>query len=167
MVGWIIGQLDLLKGVRKKFDKELYDQFDGPAKHAMQVHLELSGHTVTVPPENYGVDLYSTVGDLKMYHEVEVSQGWKSGYHPFLLGSVPERKIRLKAMEAGKPLYFWMLRLDLRRAVCFGSYCLQDKFLVEVPNKQIESGEYFYRIPKTLGKEFDLLPVTEKDIFDA
>ena len=153
-----------MKGVRKKFSKDLYTKFDAPAKHAMRVHLELSGHMVTVPPENYGVDLYSEIGDLTMYHEVEVSQGWKSGHHPFKLGSVPERKIRLKAMESGKPLYFWMLRLDLRRAVVFGAHCLQDRFLIEVPNKEVPEGEYFYRIPKTLGKEFDLLPIQE-DVF--
>jgi len=151
-----------MKGVRKKFEKDLYDKFDGPAKEAMRIHLEHEGHIVTVPPEDYGVDLHSKLGDLVMYHEVEVSQGWKSSVHPFLLGSIPERKIRLKAMKSGLPLYFWMLRLDLRRAVVFGSYCLKDKYLVEVPNRKVPEGEYFYRIPKTMGKEFDLLPLREE-----
>jgi hypothetical protein len=153
-----------MKGVRKEFEEDLYNKYDGPAKHAMQVHLELSGHDVTVPPENYGVDLYSTIGDLVMYHEVEVSEGWKSGIHPFPKGSIPERKIRLKAMQSGDPLYFWMLRFDLRRAVVFGSHLLQDRFLVEVPNRKVPEGEYFYRIPKHLGKEFDLLPI-QPDVF--
>jgi hypothetical protein len=156
-----------MKGIHKKFDKEMYDKHDGPGKHAMKVHLELSGHIVTVPPEDYGVDLHSKIGDLTMYHEVEVSEGWKSGIHPFLLGSVPERKFRLTEMLKGLPLYFWMLRLDLGRAVVFGSYCIKDKFLVEVPNKIYPKGEYFYRIPKTLGKEFDMLPITPtEDIFN-
>ena len=157
-----------MKGLHKKFDQELYDQHDGPGKFAMKIHLEHSGHIVTVPPEDYGVDLHSVIGDLTMYHEVEVSTGWKTGEHPFPLGSVPERKFRLTEMLKGLPLYFWMLRLDLGRAVVFGSYCIQEKFLVEVPNRFYDRGEFFYRIPKQLGKEFDMLPKSKtEDLFNG
>ena len=157
-----------MKGVRKKFEKQDYDKFDGPAKEAMRKHLEAQGHTVDVPPENYGVDLTSDLQGVKMYHEVEVSQKWKSNEHPFPKGSIPERKHRLKEMHPDVPLYFWMLRSDLRRAVVFTSVYLQDRFLIEVPNYKVPEGEYFYRIPKQLGKEFDLLPITEKeDLFDG
>jgi len=146
-----------MKGVYKPFDKGDYDKFDGPAKDAMRVHLELSGYKVTVPPENYGADLYSELGKLKIYHEVEVSQGWKAAHHPFPQGSVPERKKRLADMHINEPLYFWMLRLDLLRALVFPSFRLRPEYLIEVPNKKIHTGEYFYRIPKRFGKEFDLL----------
>jgi hypothetical protein len=60
-------------------------------------------------------------------------------------------------MLDGDPLFFWMLRLDLGRALVFSAVHCTDMYLVEVPNKKVASGEYFYRIPKTLGKEFDLL----------
>jgi len=146
-----------VKGVRKEFEADDYNKFDGPAKNAMAFHLKAHGHKVTVPPENYGVDLYSQVGDLVMYHEVEVSQKWEKGEHPFPKGSVPERKHRLKEMMPMVPLYFWMLRLDLGRAVVFNSKHLIDRWLVEVPNYKVPEGEYFYRIPKCLGKEFDLI----------
>ena len=144
-------------GKHKKFDKDLYTRFDGPAKEAMRVHLELTGHVVTVPPENYGADLYSEFKNARMYHEVEVSQAWKEKEHPFPLGSIPERKLRLAKMHIDEPLFFWMLRLDLKRALVFPSFRLRKEFLVEVPNRKIESGEYFYRIPKQFGKEFDML----------
>jgi len=144
-------------GVHKPFDKTDYIKFDGPAKLAMKVHLELSGYKVTVPPENYGADLYSELGKIKIYHEVEVSQGWKGGHHPFPLGSIPERKKRLADMHINEPLYFWMLRVDLDRALVFPAFRLRPEFLVMVPNKKIKHGEYFYRIPKQFGKEFDLL----------
>lgn len=146
-----------MKGVRKEFEADLYNLYDSPAKEAMRIHLTAYGHIVTVPPENYGVDLYSEVGDLKMYHEVEVSEGWKKNEHPFHMGSIPERKYRLCQMLKGKPLYFWMLRFDLGRAVVFSSAKVHERWLVEVPNKKVPKGEYFYRIPKTLGKEFDLI----------
>jgi hypothetical protein len=146
-----------VKGVHKPFSKDDYNKFDGPAKAAMKVHLELSGYRVTVPPENYGADLYSELGPIKIYHEVEVSQAWKEAEHPFALGSVPERKLRLAKIHINEPLYFWMLRLDLLRALVFPAFRLRSEFLVEVPNKKVLKGEYFYRIPKQFGKEFDML----------
>ena len=110
-----------------------------------------------MPPENYGADLYSELDTIKIYNEVEVSQGWKAGEHPYPRGSIPERKIRLAKVHINEPLYFWMLRLDLLRALVFPSFRLRDEFLIMVPNKKIPTGEYFYRIPKEFGKEFDLL----------
>jgi hypothetical protein len=146
-----------MRGLHKPFNKLDYMRFDGPAKQAMRVHLELSGYKVTVPPENYGADLYSELGKIRIYHEVEVSQGWKEEEHPFWKGSVPERKLRLAKIHINEPLYFWMLRLDLLRALVFPSFRLRPEFLVEVPNKKIPEGEFFYRIPKQFGKEFNLL----------
>jgi hypothetical protein len=146
-----------LKGAYKQFDKGLYTKFDGPGKQAVSKHLTLSGYEVTVPPENYGADLYAVMGTVKIYHEVEVSQAWKQEEHPFPLGSIPERKIRLARQHISEPLYFWMLRLDLKRALIFPGFRLRDQFLVEVPNKYVAKGEMFYRIPKSFGKEFDLL----------
>ena len=146
-----------MRGIHKKFDKELYREFDEPAKQAMKVHLELSGHDVTVPPENYGADLFSHLDGVKMYHEVEVSRGWRTGTFPYFCGSIPERKIRLKQLHVNEPLYFWMLRADLLRAMVYSSFYLNDKYLIEVPNRIHQEGEYFFRIPYEYGKEFDLL----------
>lgn len=146
-------------GARKPFERQLYNLYDGPAKEAIKQHLIAKGHDdeVVVPPENYGADLYSILKGTKYYHEAEVSQGWTKGIHPYPLGSIPERKTRLIHMLDGCPLFFWMLRLDLGRALVFDAKHCTDTYLVEVPNRKIQSGEYFYRIPKTLGKEFDLL----------
>lgn len=147
-----------MKGVHKKFDRSLYAEHDGRAKEAMRVHLESCGHTVTVPPENYGVDLRSSLGGLTMYHEVEISRGWM-GIDPFpwSKGSIPERKYRLVRMLKGNPLFFWMLSDDLSRAVVFSAGHLKKRFLIEVPNRLVKCGEYFYRIPLRLGKQFKLL----------
>ena len=146
-----------MRGVHKKFDPDLYEKYDGPAKDAMALHLTASGHVATVPEEDYRADLYSTYNDLKMYHEVEVSEQWVKDKHPFPKGSIPERKIRLLDKHDGCLLFFWMLRKDLKRALVFSSAHLKDRYLVEVPNKIHPEGEFFFRIPKHLGKEFDLL----------
>lgn len=145
-----------MKGARKAFEREEYNKFDGPAKNAMAVHLKHYGHVVTVPPENYGVDLYSEVGPMTMYHEVEVTTNWREGVFPFPTGSIPERKIRLKDNMPCEALFFWRLRYDMARALVYHAKHLEDKWLVEVPNRKIATGEYFYRIPTQLGKEFDL-----------
>ena len=145
-----------MKGARKDFDQEEYNKFDGPAKNAMAHHLDANGHVVTVPPENFGVDLTSVVGPLTMHHEVEVMRGWRVGDFPFPTGSVPERKIRLVEMLKEESLCFWRLRQDLGRVLVFSSIHLIDRWLVEVPNVKLATGEFFYRIPTQFGKEFDL-----------
>jgi hypothetical protein len=146
-----------VKGVHKQFDPNLYAQYDGPAKDAMAAHLSASGHVATVPEEDYRADLYSEYNGSKMYHEVEVSQGWTEGDHPYPKGSIPERKGRLLEKHVGCLLFFWMLRRDLKRALVFSGAHLKECYLIEVPNSVHPEGEFFYRIPKHLGKEFDLL----------
>lgn len=145
-----------MKGKHKKFERGLYNKYDAVAKKAVQVHLEIAGHHVTVPPENYGPDLYSELAFRRTYHEVEVSQLWKMGDFPFPTGSIPERKYRLLSKIEDCELFYWMLRLDTARAVVFPHIVINDKWLVEVPNKKIKSGEYFFRPPLIYGKEFDL-----------
>ena len=143
--------------MHKKFEQDVYDQCDGPAKARIEEHLKSIGHQVVVPPEDFGPDLYSIWFFRKMYHEVEVSLRWKpTEQHPFLNGSIPERKHRLIAKCGECDLFFWMLRSDYNRALVFPSTVLTEDCLVEVPNRKIASGEFFYRPPKTLGKEFDL-----------
>ena len=147
-----------MKGKYKEFDQELYDACDGPGKEAVRQHLVCLGYDVTVPPENYGPDVYCTFNGRRCYHEVEVSTRWFKGTpFPFPSGSIPERKHKLLARTVGFELFFWMLREDFGRAVVFPSIYVIDEYLVEVPNSQIKSGEYFYRIPLSLGKERDLL----------
>ena len=148
-----------MKGRHKKFEKDVYDQCDGPAKDAVSSHLRKIGHVVTVPPEDYGPDLYSVWHRRKIYHEVEVSLGWEAEKpFPFFKASIPERKRRLLTKIGGCDLFFWMLRSDCGRAMVMPAAHMYDRYLVEVPNRKIAIGEYFYRIPTNLGKEFDLCP---------
>ena len=146
-----------MKGAYKEFEPGLYNTYDGPAKQAMKVHLELSGHRVTVPFEDFNADIYSDYHDVRMYHEVEVTNNWVEGMFPFPTGSIPERKLRLSLHYKNAPLFFWRLRHDLKRTLVYSAAHLTDEWLVEVPNRKIGKGEYFYRPPVELGKEFDLL----------
>jgi len=142
-----------MKGKRKPFERDVYQKCDAMAKTAVALHLTLSGYDVKVPPENYGADLYHTHPNntMTVYHEVEVSLGWDDIDFPYPTGSIPERKIRLRKMIQG-PLFFWMLNKICNRAVVFSSRYLDNRFLVEVPNKKIAEGEYFYRPPIHYGR---------------
>lgn len=150
-----------MKGKHKKFEPALYALFDEPAKQAIAVHLRLQWHDVIIPPEDYGPDLYSVKGTRKMYHEAEVSRLWPpENMFSYATGSIPARKARLLTKIGGCELYFWMLRVDLKRALVYSAgVALDERWLVEVPNKNIESGEFFYRPPVKLGKEFDLASI--------
>jgi len=142
-----------MKGKRKPFERDVYREWDAAAKDAVASHLSFHGYDVRVPPENYGADLYHRhpSGILVVHHEVEVSLSWGDVNFPYPTGSIPERKIRLVHMTQG-PLFFWMLNKILNRAVVFSSSYLVDEYLVEVPNKKIEKGEYFYRPPLQYGR---------------
>ena len=147
-----------MKGKRKPFNREVYNNWDAAAKEAVASHLSTQGYDVRIPPENYGADLYHTHPSklLTVHHEVEVSLTWGDVSFPYPTGSIPERKIRLKSLYTG-PLYFWMLNNKLNRAVVFSSAHLISKWLVEVPNSQIPEGEYFYRVPLEFGRIIDPL----------
>lgn len=148
-----------MKGKRKPFSYEVYKRCDAMAKAAVALHLTLSGYDVEVPPENYGADLFHIHplnADLKVFHEVEVSLGWGDVKFPYPTGSIPERKKRLLGL-IDEPLFFWMLNSLCNRAVVFSSAYIRDEFLVEVPNKIIHEGEYFYRPPLKYGRYIDPL----------
>lgn len=151
-----------MKGKLKPFGREIYEKWDAAAKSAVASHLSAQGYDVVVPPENYGADLYNMHPSkiLIVNHEVEVSQMWGDVAFPYPTGSIPERKIRLKQLIEG-PLYFWMLNNRLNRAVVFSSAYMRKEFLVEVPNRIIHKGEYFYRIPLQYGQE--IYPLLKED----
>lgn len=148
-----------MKGVRKPFERDVYNQCDAMAKTAVALHLTCTGYDVKVPPENYGADLYHRHPrnrDLVVHHEVEVSLGWGDHEFPYPTGSIPERKIRLTKLVQG-PLFFWMLNKSCNRAVVFSSRYLDDRYLRHVPNKKVAEGEYFYRPPLECGHIIDPL----------
>lgn len=139
-------------GKHKKFDKKLYDSFDGSAKQAVCRYLLKRGHEVVIPEEDFGADLYHIdKSNRQVHHEVEVSRCyWHGDTFVSRTTSIPERKIRL--LEKGyKHLLHWMLNVPLSMACVtnMNRYCLP-KFLQEVSNRYITRGEYFFKIPTEL-----------------
>lgn len=134
--------------IRKEFDPSLYADNNSRAIAAVLHHLHESGIYATENPDKYGPDIiiyrkYKPVS----YVEVEVKLVWKSNQEQFPFPSVqlPERK--KKFMQLGLPCEFWILREDVQYAVSIPDSVLGDERLVEVPNRLVSNGEYFYQIP--------------------
>ena len=145
-----------MKGIRKPFSQEEYDRSDAFGKDAVAGFLEQELYIeVRVPVENYGPDIEVYWQDnLIAYHEVEVRRNWKSDQEDFPYSTIhiPARKSRLieLAKKEGAKLYFWSVREDGMKAMFVDSDDVTEDRLVEVPNKRVWKGEYFYDIPSEL-----------------
>lgn len=133
-------------GVYKKFSEQLYkDHNDVAINKVLSVLLNDELYAVR-NDDLYGPDIVVFSGFRPGYYlEVEHRNGWKTGPFPWPLVNIPERKG--KFLKAGLPLEFWVLSHDITRAIIVKDTCLTADKLYEVPNKQVSSGEYFYRIP--------------------
>lgn len=57
------------------FIKKDYDKYDNPGKKILADYLTSIGHTVTIPEENYGVDLVTQLEDTIWRWEAEIKVG--------------------------------------------------------------------------------------------
>lgn len=135
-------------GAYKKFDKQLFDQYNGPSVDAVLNHLTKQGSFAKKNDEKYGPDIVLFSGFKPCaYIEVEVVAKWFPDRRdfPWPLVNIPERK--RKFLKAGLPIEFWRLRNDLKKAVIISDTSVIEERLAEVPNSRIKEGELFYRIP--------------------
>ena len=105
--------------------------------------------------EDYNADIKVVEPEVS-YHEVEVKPGWVNDWPPtWDTIHIPYRKKRLIDMQdLPDRLTFYVLRKDLQKAWAIkGSECIQ---IVQVPNKFVSSGEYFFNIPVKNATLIDL-----------
>lgn len=136
---------------KKVFEVEEYRANDSRGRNAVRSHLDRSGRFSLFPTDVYGPDILS----IRMYdscivdifrHEVEVKKGWKDDWpESWRTVQVPARREYLATSPY--PVILWVLRDDLQKAWCITGDQLQERFLGEVPNKKVPSGEMFYKIP--------------------
>lgn len=131
-----------MSGVRKRFDKELYRIYDELAKDATRLYNQKLGKTVSDNTNRYKQDL---VCDDHLL-ECEVKIVWDSDEFPYDTVQLPQRKA--KFFDALTQFYIW--NKSLTRAATFWSEDIKDLEPVEVPNKYVYSGEYFFQIPLSL-----------------
>ena len=144
--------IPIVQSKRKPFDRGLYNIADPLAKKCITKYLTDIKHIVDPPTENYGVDLHSTLDGDPYYHEVEMKFMWK-GEWPKSWGDIhiPYRKNRLiKKIYGENPkanFYFYIIRGDCQQAWKMNGKTVQSSEVVEVPNRRIHKGEYFFKVP--------------------
>lgn len=130
-------------GKLKHFDNDEFERSDPPARKLVIEYFKLRGVDFYDNPKICGVDLISEYGALM---EVEHRWLWPGEVFPFATVHIPERKRK-----------FLKLR-NINYAVvnktfdCLGICYYDDlkkhrKEVIEVSNRAIREGEYFFDIP--------------------
>ena len=135
----------------KKFDQQLHDKYDPPARKAVADWIEMKwGLQALDNPDIYGTDLIVYRNGLPVgFAEVEVRQ-WNP-YCPFETIHVPARK--RKMLETPKTLFF-ALTQDMTHA-----YWIKGATALAFPYWELEDEtkhELYYDVPKNLFKFVDL-----------
>ena len=132
-------------GAKKQFDRSLYEQYDQKARQATMAYLKQTGMDVCEHPDRYAQDLiaFAPLDDCEYHVECEVKIVWKGQEFPYDSVQLPQRK--QKFFDGKTKFFIW--NKDLDTAVTFWDTDIDDLVPVEVPNKYIAKGEYFYQIP--------------------
>ncbi len=134
--------------MKKRFDKALYDKYDKAARQRTQLHLERKGYKVREHPDHYAQDLIATKGGKDLLVECEVKVVWDTDKFPYDTVQLPERKKKFFV----EPTLFYIWNNKLNKAITFFSEDVKHLTPVEVPNKYVCKGEYFFQIPMDLTK---------------
>lgn len=133
--------------MRKRFDRELYNQVDALAKEKAMSLLDKTTYNVIENPKKTQVDLQ--VFDQAAGHlfniECEVKLLWKTTDFPYESVQIPKRKEKYAILD--KPTLFVMFNADQSAYLVIKSTDLVKSPCVEVPNKYVYKGEYFYQVP--------------------
>jgi hypothetical protein len=147
--------------VKKPFDQKLFDDYDqqgcDTVKRFVRNVWNIEAHTFL----KYQVDLIMKSGESWVgFIEVEV-RNWGGGLCPFDTIHIAQRKAKL--LKNGMPTVMFVVSSGGK----YGYYCdageILDSPLVEIGNKYVKSGEYFYDVPID---KFILVDLTNGDFDD-
>ena len=130
----------------KRFSKADFDRYDKAARVRTKQHLVLNGYSVQEHPDRYAQDLIATREDESICVECEVKVVWSGQTFPYDTVQLPQRKAKFFNV----PTLFYIWNKELTDAMTFRSEDIIDLTPVEVPNKYVYKGEYFYQIPMEL-----------------
>jgi hypothetical protein len=139
-------------GKHAKFDKESFARADAKAREATTSYLQSHGYIVYPHPDTYAQDLVAEKGDRKFLVECEQKSLWRGQRFPFDSVQLPERK--QKFFNERTLFFIWNNEWD--SAMVFWSHMIKDLEPVEVPNRRISKGEYFFQIPLDLTRQVKL-----------
>ena len=129
--------------MRKQFSEAFHGKHDKPARIRTMEYMLVKGYEIWENPNIYGQDLIAEGSKGKFYVECEVKTVWDTDKFPFDTVQLPERKSKFFT----SPTLFFIWNKMLTTALLFKSNDIKDLTPVEVSNKYITSGEFFYQIP--------------------
>lgn len=136
------------KETRKAFCKDLHKAYDQLAKEASTKHLTSLGFNVMEPENIYIQDLIAEREDLSFMVETEVKLVWRGDVFPYNTVQLPKRKEKFFIKET----LFYIWNKPLTHAATFWSPNIKHLEPIEVQNKYVSKGEFFYQIPIDLVK---------------
>ena len=139
---------------RKKFDYELFKQNDKLARDVGKAYWKSKGKTAIDNPDRYGPDL---VVDGEFYCEMEIKRAWKGKEFKYRTCQIPHRKAKyLDKDKYDKPTHFFIINNEQKYAFYIKGEDVAASPVVEVPNKFVPKGEFFFQIPLNKLKLIDL-----------
>jgi len=133
--------------VRKRFDRELWLENDKKARGACEkLFSEFENLEVKPHKDHRKVDLEVFLnGEHIANVETEIKRVWKSKEFQYESVQFPERKRKFCELE--KPTIFIMWNSNLSSYLVVTGRDLVNSPSVEVPNKYVYKGEYFFQVP--------------------
>lgn len=143
-------------GTYKKFDQDLHDRFDPPARKAVTAWMKMKWNLDCIEnPNVYGVDLIALRANNPVgLVEVEV-RSWAYCHYPTI--HIAHRKDKL--FQQDLPVLFFALTQDLNHAYWCRADIAKKYPLIEVKNFEVPNGELFFDIPV---KEFKYVCLTDQ-----
>lgn len=139
---------EVMLGVRKKFNKALYDAYDQPAKTELVRYLKQQGHEIVDTQENYYFDVVTRKNGNIYYSEAEIKLSWRGDWPTdWKEIRIPERKKRLLDKSEKGFLNFYVFRKDLKQCWRIKDTLMTDDRVKKAFGKRIVSGEMFFHVP--------------------
>ena len=122
--------------IYKQFNKESHAVNDKPAKDLVISFLKSKGVDAVENPDKYGIDI------IVPRYEVERREIWVN-YFPFKTVHIPARKEKFLKYS----IVYAVVNKDFNKIMFCKSEVIKQYNLIEVPNKSVPEGEYFYDVP--------------------
>ena len=122
--------------IYKEFNKESHAANDKPAKDLVINFLKSKGVDATENPDKYGIDI------IVPRYEVERREIWIDEF-PFKTVHIPARKEKFLKHS----IVYVVVNKDFDKLMFCRSEIIRQYNLIEVPNKSVPEGEYFYDVP--------------------
>ena len=122
--------------LRKPFNKKNHKANDKPAKDVVIEFLKSKGLDAIENTNDYGIDL------LVSRYEVERRQIWVDEF-PYRTVHIPARKAKFLKF----PIIYAVVNKGFNKIMLCSSAVIRKYPKIEVPNRSVPEGEYFYDVP--------------------